>query len=460
MTKPSILIVLFDQLQRAAMGCYGGAAPTPNWDRLCAHGARFDRAYCSAPLSVPSRASMLTGQFAHAHGALCSGEGYDLVRPGIPLLTHRLLDAGYRVAYEGVCPVWGAPDDRGNEQLTHFIERGFPYDGHRRMLAAQGGNPAATTPLVRTFDDDGREVQWTFSVPIPAVWTDSIEEIPDMQSARSIASFIRGLGPNESFAAWCSFGGPHPPLVVPEPFFSLFKASDMAVPAGFEPLPPNEPPAISGTPGRQAIRDWTWAQWAPGAAAYMGYVAFVDHCLGVVLDAAKDRDTLIVATADHGEMLGAHRLYQKEAPYERAAAVPLVFAGPGVKAGPRRQLASGVDLAPTVLDLLDLPPLPHVHGQSLRPVLADATAAARDSVMITFDGEVRGGVHWRALATDRHKYVLYNDGREQLFDLEDDPEELHDLSAKATFSPVRTKCREEMARWMRDTGDFLAAPAD
>lgn len=446
----NLLIVLFDQLQAASMSTYGGLAATPNWDRLVdpgGPGARFDRACCASPLCVPSRGSIFTGLYPHAHGQTSFGEGYDAIRPGTTLLTERILEGGYAVAYSGAWHV-NPPDAGHTDRFDLFEPGGFPYEQHGRMLAEQGGDPSTTTAPVRTFTDAGKPTDWTFSVPVPACWTDPPNDHPDMQNALTTARWLQSAPSDRPFVAGCSLFGPHPPLICPEPYYSRHKAEDMVPPPGFGAIPDNEPAGVAESAPRQCIADWTWERFAPGAAAYLGYVEFVDACLGVVLDAleasGRADDTLIIATADHGEMLGAHHLYQKEMPYEPSARVPLAIAGPGVAPGVRRQLAAGVDLAPTIVEMLGLDAMPG-HGQSLAAILRDPGAPGQDAILCTFDGEIEGGCHWRALITDTHKYVRYDNGAEQLFDLKNDPDEMNSLADASMLQAMRSILRNQLS---------------
>ncbi len=382
MSQPNLLFLICDQLQKRALHTFGGKAPSPNYQRLADRGALFDRCYCAAPLSVPTRASMLTGRFPFAHGATCFGEGFDTLKPDEQLLSDRLLDAGYHVGYHGLWHIHPAKGRDRTGEFAHFQEVGFPYKYANEAVERAGldADKVLRAP-VRTVADDGEVVDWTFSLPTPVRYDDPIDTHMDMRTAQAMATFLRDAPADKPFAAWCSLGAPHPPLVVPEPYYSMFRAGDMQPPASFTNLPADEPRGVSECPGRQCVRDWTWQQWAPCVAAYLGYAAFADACMGVVLDAldatGRADETIVVAVSDHGEMLGAHRLYQKEMPFEDSANVPLAIAGPGVTPGLRKQLAMQVDLAPTILDLLGLDPLPRVHGQSLRDVLGNPGAHVR-----------------------------------------------------------------------------------
>jgi arylsulfatase A-like enzyme len=458
MPQPNLLFLICDQLQKRALQTFGGQAPSPTYQRLADRGALFERCYCAAPLCVPTRASMMTGLFPFAHGAICFGEGFDTLRPDAELLCDRLLDAGYHVGYHGMWHLHAAKGRDRTGEFAHFEQERFPYQYANDAVERAGLDPGKVLRApVRTVADDGEVLDWTFSIPTPVRYEEPIDTHMDMNAAHTMAAFLRDAPADKPFAAWCSIGAPHPPLVVPEPYFSMFRAEDMRPPASFTSLPANEPRGVSECPGRQCVRDWTWEQWAPCVAAYLGYAAFADSCMGVVLDAldatGRADDTIIVAVSDHGEMLGAHRLYQKEMPFENAANVPLAIVGPGVTPGRRAQLAMQVDLAPTILDLLGLEPLPHTHGRSLRDVLADPNAPTRDFIISTFDGEIRGGFHWRAAIGPRYKYIFHGEGAEQLFDPHADPDEIHNLIDDADHAPGRDALRQSLRQWMRDHDD-------
>jgi arylsulfatase A-like enzyme len=456
---PNLLVLLCDQLQRTALSLYAGPTPTPTWERLAGRGVVFDRAYCATPLCVPTRPSMMNGRWPHAHGSVCFGEGFDALHPGEELLIDRCQDAGYRIAYDGIWHINRQPEDDRSAQYDLFNSGSFPYADHVEMLVAQGGRAGEQQAAVRTPTDAGGHHDWTFSIPVPAVWTRSLAEHPDMRRAQRVADFIRATPPGRPFAAWCALAAPHPPLLVPEPYFSLFSPDDMTPPPGWGEAMDDLPLAVREGPGAQSVRGWTWEQWARAIAAYLGYVAFADACLGMVLEAVEASgrlgETVVLASCDHGEMLGSHNLYQKGVMYERSIGVPLVLCAPGVPPGRRGQLVSQVDYAPTVLELLSLPPLPHAQGQSLVPLLRHTGLPGREFIGSEFNGCLYGGVHSRAVMSRRYKYVYHHRDREQLFDLERDPGELHNLADRPEYRDVKSVHRQRLVRWMTETGDTL-----
>ena len=454
---PNLLVLLCDQLQRHALRLHGGDVPTPAWDRLADEGVIFDRAYCASPLCVPTRPSIMTGRWPHSHGAIC-GEGPSTVNAGEAMLTDRLLDGGYRVGYDGIWHVQRLPEDDRRGEFELFKAANFPYAAHAEMLVQQGGREGEQQAVVVTPTTGGGSREWQFSVPVPAVWTRPLDEHPDMVRARAIAGFLAKPS-DRPFAAWCSLSAPHPPLLVPEPYFSLFSPEAVHLPPGFGADDCHLPEAVRNSPGAQSVRGWSETRWRRAIAAYKGYVAFADACMGVLLDALEASghrdDTVILASADHGEMLGSHNLYQKGVMYERSIGVPLVIRAPGVRPGRRNHLVSHVDYAPTLLDLLGLPPLPRAQGRSLEPVLRNADQPGRDFLFVEFNGYIHGGTPVRAAVSERHKYAYAHKDREQLFDLQDDPDERRNLADDPAHQAVKQAHRQALAQWMQETGDFI-----
>ncbi len=464
MDKPrqSVAVLLCDQLQRHVMSTYGGPVPTPTFDRLADEGVAFDRFYCATPLCAPTRPSMMNGRWPHAHGALCNtGKGYCELEEGSELLINRLLDAGYHIAYDGIWHIRQAEADDRTDEYDHFRRGGFPYQEHGEHLVEMGLAADDQREQVTTLTDEG-EQQANISVPVPATWTRPLTAHPDMQRARRIAQFILDAPEDEPIGVWCSLAGPHPPLLVPEPYMSMFDPDEIEPPPGFDIDLSGEARGVREAPGRLGTLDWGWERWAPAIAAYYGYVAFVDHCQGIVMDALEKTgrldNTIVIASTDHGEMLGSHGIYQKMVMYERAINIPFVMRipQPGIEPGRREQLACQTDMAPTVLDLLGMEPLAKAQGQSMKPILRDPDATWPDATFSEYNGWTTGGHRMRAVIQERYKYVYHHEEqRDQLFDLERDPNELENLIDEPQHLELIDEMRSKLVGWMRDTDDVI-----
>ncbi len=455
----NLLVLLWDELQRDALRLYGGPVAAPACEALAARGVTFDRLYCATPLCVPTRPSMMGGRWPHAHGAVSFGKDHQTMKRGEQLLIDRLLDANYHVAYEGIWHINRHPDDDRSAEMAHFNPTGFCRQQYSQMLIAEGGTEGDQFGPC-TYRTENGLIDATLSVPVPLRWTGPIEEHLDYQHARTIADFIGTAPSDRPFAAWCSLGVPHPPLLVPDRFMDMFDPADIEQPPGFDIERDDLPWAVAQAPGYQVMADWAWEQWARAIAAYYGFVAFGDYCMQVVLDALEKSgridDTLVLMTCDHGEMLGSHGMYQKGCMYDDAIRLACVMAGTDLPVGRRGQLASQTDLAPTVLDMLDLPPLHDAQGKSLAPVIEDQSHRLHPYTFSEFNGHVDGGYSIRCCVSETHKYVYYHgDEIDQLFDLVADPDELTNLAGDPASAPVQAQMRAAMATWMEQTGDFI-----
>jgi len=455
----NLLVLLWDELQRDTLGLYGGPVPTPACDGLAERGVVFDRYYCANPLCVPTRPSMMGGRWPHQHGSVTFGKEYATMKPGEELMIDRLADAGYHIGYQGIWHITRAPEDDRSAEYALFKEEGFAREQYLEMLIEQGGKDGDQSGPVNFHSDHGT-IEGKLSIPVPARWTRPIEEHLDMQRAHSIADFILNAPDDRPFAAWCSSGIPHPPLLVPEEFVDLFDSTDMTPPPGFGEDRCGMPDAVAKAPGYQCIADWGWDRWAVAIAAYYGFLAFGDACHRVVLDALEQsgraEETLVVMTCDHGEMLGAHNMYQKGCMYEDSIRLPFVIAGPGIAPGRRGQLASQTDMAPTILELLGLPALKEASGKSLVPIIRDAAAPGPEYTFSEFNGEIDGGNKIRTCISERYKYSYYHeDPIDQLFDLDEDTDELSNLATDPDYADITREMQTVLARWMRETDDYI-----
>lgn len=456
--RQNLVVLLCDQLQRHCISPYGGPVQTPTFDRLAEEGIVFDRFYCATPLCIPTRPSMMSGRWPHAHGATSFGKGYQTIEPGTELLIDRMQDAGYLVAYDGVWHIDRPEQDDRSAEYAHFQQGSFPYDLHGDALVDQGMGREDHRGTFTRVTDAGEEEGWV-SIPVPATWTEPLSSHPDMQRAERIAQFILEAPQDQPIAVWCSLGAPHPPLLVPEPYMSTFRPEDMEPPPGFGRDLSEAPRDVRMAPGAMATADWAWEEWSRAIAAYYGYVAFADHCHGVVMGALAESgrldDSIIVASTDHGEMLGAHGIYQKMVMYERSINIPFIIRIPGFEAGRRKHLASQVDLAPTLLDLLHIEPLQRAQGRNMEEILRDPHAEWSNYTYSEYNGHLAGGFKMRAVIGDRFKYVYHHESDDELFDLNNDPDELDNILDEPQRLELADEMRSRLVGWMWDTGDFL-----
>ncbi len=458
MKEKNLLVLLCDQLQRNVLDIYGGPVKTRAWQQLADNGVVFNNFYCASPLCAPTRPSMMTGKWPHSHGSICFGDDYFCLNKGEELLITHLNDHGYQVAYDGIWHINQHEEDKRIDDYAYFTERSFSYSNYASMCKEFGLDIAQGSRTVCIPSENG-PLEWKFSVPAPLPWTGSIEKHPDMLITQGIIDFIKNADKNKPFAAWCSLGAPHPPIMPPQEFLNLYKSEDMIPPPGFgEDMSQMPKTTTEWAPGCQSVKGWNWENWSKAIAGYYAFTAFADYCMKKVLDVLQEsgqyEDTIIIATADHGEMLGAHNLYQKGVLYDRAIRLPFIVSNIGEN-GRCSQLGSHVDMPSTILDLLQQPPMNNVQGKSLVPMLSNLKTTASDNQFIEFNGYINGGIYSRAVMSCTHKYIYHHNDKDMLFNLQDDPDEMINIIDDPEYANVLQKFRNELLVWMQQTNDFL-----
>lgn len=424
--RPSILLLIADQFAAHALSCAGADhLATPNLDALAARGARFERAYATFPLCVPSRASMLTGLMPHElglNGNRDDGGAHGRREPGASPASagHLLSEAGYDCVFAGKYHATAAsaqPDD-GYEVLRPFGDRGLAVACAEWLR----GRAGAQRPffLTASFDDPHSICEYARGQALPYgdVPRVSVRDAPPLP-----ANFCR------------SVDEPEAPRHEKQLQHSIY-----------------------------ATESYTPDEWRDYRNAYARLVERVDGMLGVVLDALDaaglSENTLVLFTSDHGDGDAAHGWNQKTALFEECIRVPLIVAGPGVAAGVSDRLVSvGLDLLPTLCGAANAPAPSGCRGRDIR---IDTDDHARTVVVETaFDRGVRPTTRGRAMIAGRYKYAVYNWGRwrEQLHDVIDDPGEMRNLAAESRYDGVLDEMRERLLEWCIASNDdaFLKA---
>jgi len=465
--RPNILLVYLDDLACNAVGAYGATwAPTPHMDRLAAAGLRFDRAFVENAICAPARATVLTGRYSHQHGVVDNRVAFDASQDTFP---RRLQAAGYQTVLLGKWHLKSEP-------------RGFE---HWEVLPGQG---RYYNPVLRTPEGEVR---------VPGYVTDVLTD-------RALRWLREERDPDRPFLLMLQHKAPHrnwqpgpreldllEDVELPEPP-TLFDdwggrgpaAADQAMtiarhltegdlklvpPRGLEPEqlavwhaayePRNAAFRAAGLEGADLVR-WKYRRYLKD---YARCVAGVDRGLGELLDFLEESglaaNTVVVLTSDQGFFLGEHGWYDKRFMYEEALRVPLVVAWPGVVPAGRvdRHLVQNLDLAPTFLELAGQAVPAGMPGRSLVPLFrGEEPPAWRDAIYYHYYEYPRPHhVHPHyGLRTERWKLIRWPDlDRWELFDLEADPLELHDLSGDPEHAGILRELQERLARLRRAVGD-------
>ncbi len=434
---------------------------TPNFDRLAARGVRFERAYTTSATCSPARASLMTGLLPHNHGVLwvthLVDEDQGLLRTDKPHWAQRLVAAGYRTGYFGKWHVERCEDPSRFGWQVSMPEKGKAFDEHRKQLL--GDAPADPTCSLSCYNDQPPGYASSIHYGV----TDQPAEHRSAGVTASAASpfldeAIAGDGP------WCCFVStqqPHDPFIAGCDTFEQYDVEAL-------PVPPNWHDDSPHRPGIYRKQAQLWAdrsdrQRREAAACYYANISEVDEQFGKLLDkveqAGQSENTIIVIGSDHGELLGAHGLYCKNfSAYEEIYNIPLIIAGPGVADGAVSRARVGLhDLGATLLDLVGLEsdgPFGSPDSRSVVDAVRDP--AAHDRRFSTGFAEYFGGrymVTQRVVWDGPWKFVHNGFDFDELYNLDDDPWEMHNLSQDPAF---HDRVRQMMIlawRYMRDTGD-------
>ena len=446
--RKNILMLLTDQHRWDSLGANTGLVKTPHLDTLARDGVRFTNAYTCNPLCSPARGSIITGQYPHEHKVIVNTGDFNglswRLDPSRPTFFSRLKKAGYNVGY---CGKWHLGP---RENVPPGVDRWYHMGLYYQMLRDLGIDWTMWEEDKKTMT--GPNATFYSKLPIaeelaPAAWV----------ADRAIDAIDELAAKNAPFCVYASWYGPHFPITIPEPYFSMYDHESIVQPANFD-------EDFAGKPRIQAKerRRWnaeimTWPKWRKAVARYRGFCTFIDHHIGRILERLRVLDeydnTLIIFTADHGAMMGSHRMFNKGFHfYEETVRIPFAARLPGgVNGAVDEHFISNVDICPTILDFAGASMIEPMHGMSLIPLLHGQTPPSwRDAAFTQFHGYETTLYTQRMLRTKKHKYCYNPADIDELYDLETDPHELENLAEDSSMKPVledmKTRLYDEMVK--------------
>ncbi|MFE6996534.1 sulfatase [Microbacterium sp. NPDC057659] len=461
--RPNIVVILTDDHASHAISAYGSVVNrTPRIDEIAGAGVRLENCFCTNALCTPSRASILTGTYSHVNGVTTLETPIDASQP---TFVSALREAGYRT---GIVGKWHMGEGPGHDP------EGFDYWA---VLRDQG---EYFDPQILT--EDGVEI-------VPGYATDVITDLS--------LGWLESLAGEEPWCLLIHHKAPHRPWEPDEKHRGMYAQGQIPLPATFD-----DDYATRGSAAHRAamrIADhltltdlkvappegltyeqaavWKYQRYMED---YLACVASVDDNVGRVIDWLRERDvfddTLLMYTSDQGFFLGDHGWFDKRFMYDESLRMPLVISCPSripARQEPMGQIVTNVDFAQTILDAAGVDPHPRMQGVSVWPQLTDdPDAPTRDAMYYRYfendDINHHAFAHY-GIRTERYKLIyFYNDGMGlpgssghtyppewELYDLEADPEELHNIY----LDPAYLELREELkARLWRLQAELLDTP--
>ncbi|HTM50427.1 MAG TPA: sulfatase-like hydrolase/transferase [Bryobacteraceae bacterium] len=458
----NVLLLMSDQHRPRALGVDGHpVAKTPNLDKLARSGVRFDHAYCSNPVCVPSRASLLTGLYTHNHKAYNNGTPWPFEKKTI---AHYLGRAGYMTALIGKMHFVDG-QTHGFDYRLDFNDW-FQYLGPKTKLYADelgkrnsgSGNPQiddlwrdAGDPWLGTRTPDGRKGLVTVGATSKFEEKDHFESFVTRESIR----FLKNHASRQPFFLITSYLKPHDPFTPAERFDRMFRAEDMPIPDTWGKVD------LASVPKevRESItNDWVTPEMRGNPEAVKRHIAYyyanlaqMDDNVGVMLNALRELkledDTIVLYTTDHGEMLGEHGLFQKMQFYEPAVGVPLIVRAPGVTPANARSrtLVSQTGVVPTLLELCGLPVPAGLDGESFVADLREPGKPRQTTVFAEY--ALRSPRAKGMIREGDFKYCYYKNDIAELFNLKDDPREMKNLALDPKYAAKVAAMQARLFAW-------------
>lgn len=404
MTRKNILLISLDDAVSYwnYKTIFGQEMQTPNLDRICEQSTAFRNAYCQVPVCSPSRASFMTGISPHHSGVTKQDSlwldtfgpenlwPFTLKSNGYYSSTGGKVIRGYRALDPDVHDVVHS-DPR---EIYHAARRAHIFEGG--VVPDQTGYGGFRGGMATVTEEADRDIYCN------KVAENAMRFLDDYNGD---APFYRGVG----------FQSPHGPWVTPQSY------KEMYLPWKFQRPPEweegfDEIPAV-GEIAPKNFADQKLRFWRLSVRNYFSSMSYVDYQIGRVWDALKAsrhaENTVVILLSDHGLHLGEHDRFRKGTLWEQVCGVPLIIHDPSVPVGREVTTPVGLtDVANTVMDYSDLPPIGNSVGLSLRPaVMGDTPPERAIPTFYTENASIRMG---------RYRFGRYADGTTELFDLDED----------------------------------------
>lgn len=451
--KPNVLWIGVDQMRADTLGCNGNdVCQTPNIDKLAQEGVNFTNAYTTCSLCSPSRASMFTGLHAFTHRMGTNCDLYHSLSPEIydpDLLLHtEFIEEGYRCGYVGKWHIGTekGPRDYGFEGMNEpgygeiKKNKGFlNYLKENDLSYGKVEKPIYTNPNQKTLAG--------------GIWGGLTESTPPYYLANFTNELLKKFSnQDEPFFLTCQFWGPHMPHLPSPEFFGRHRREEIKPWKNYRDDFKDKPVRLVRE-RRDFFRSLPedWSGWAEIVGLYYDFTSMIDSQIGRMIEKIDELgltdSTIIVFTADHGDMTGSHGcLFDKGYMYEEAHRIPLILKFPSCfqSSIQKEELVYNMDIMPTLLDMLGIDKN-FPEARSLLPLLDNRPIEnRRDELYMEFHG-LRALYSQRALLTeDGFKYIFTPGDFDECYDLNTDSAEMNNLINNEKYQEKIDELRERL----------------
>jgi N-acetylglucosamine-6-sulfatase len=439
-TPRNIVVVLTDDHRYDALGFMNHPfLETPNLDSLAKNGVHFRNAFATTALCSPSRASILTGQYAHRHRVV---DNQNPVPPGTTFFAQHLQRAGYDTAFIGKWHMGGESDDP-QPGFSHWVS----FRGQGTYLPSKNG-----------LNVNGKRV------PQKGYITDELTEYA--------LDWLRQRDANRPFLLMLSHKAVHSEFIPAERHRGRYAGKALPIPQTMAPAPAEWQKPMWTQNQRNS---WHGVEFpyhsdlniAEYYRRYAETLLAVDESLGRVLGWLKERklfdSTLVLYLGDNGFMFGEQGLIDKRAAYEASMRIPFLLQCPELFKGGTvlTQMVANIDIAPTLLDVAGVKPPSTMDGRSLLPLAQTPQPPWREALLYEYYWERNfpQTPTQHALRTDRYKYIRYHGlwDSDELYDLSQDPQEMRNLARRPEHAATLRTLNAELFEMLTQT-DGLYIP--
>jgi arylsulfatase A-like enzyme len=526
-SRPNILFFISDQLRADHLGCYGNREiRTPAIDSIAARGVRFDRFYVASPVCQPNRATLATGRMPSLHGVRFNGISLSLAAN---TFIEVLRAGGWRTAligkshlqnFTGMPPSLKTPEtpagyatppaglteadkeDRGDPIYDQESARDWASNPDRDIRRPYYGFDHVELCSQHSTRVQGHYTQWLrerradgdslrgpenalpHDYVLPQAWRTALPEelYPTGYVTERTVAFLEDFARRKDDAPFflqCSYPDPHHPFTPPGRYWDMYKPADVTLPDTFRignrPQPPHVAALLAARDNGTRVDD-TQAAFAvneretrEAIALTYGMIAMIDDGVARVLKRLDElglaKDTVVVFTSDHGDLMGDHQLMLKGAfAYQGLIRVPFIWAEPdGTGAGTHTDaLAGTLDIAATMLDRAKIVPYNGVQGRSALPAMTGGDGL--DSILIEYGSQrplhgTTGEMSMRTLV-DRRWRITYYRGVPwgEFYDLANDPLEMDNLWDDPAAANAKRDATERLLHKMMELAERSPRP--
>ena len=444
--QPNILMIIADQLTPLLTGAYGHpVVKTPHLDRLVGEGVRFDAAYTPCPLCAPARASLMTGKYVSTIGTYDNAAAFDSEEP---TLAHYLAVAGYDTVLSGKMHYIGPDQMHGlHRRLTTDI-----YPEEYDWLSLRNSDNPPSYDFAKSYTRKGVQVgQWSPHLEYDEETHFRANAYLRAQGIAQQAARKKGQ-PRQPFFLMTSYHHPHDPFWPPKAWWDLYENEPVDIPE----FPDNIEETFSAMDRwhlhYHGCRKFPLLQDRDSLRvlrrAYYALVSYIDDKVGELL-ATLDQsglmeNTVVMFTSDHGDMLGEKGMVQKRSFYEWSSRIPFILRFPDQLFAGRviGEPISLIDVLPTVCEIAGIRDYLPVDGKSVMALVSGEESTPRQ----IFSEYHSNGVYTTCFMIRRgpYKYIYIHGEEDQLFNLEDDPGETHNLIGQPPVADIATDLKRRI----------------